>query len=195
MNSFVQSTSNAVESVMQFVGLVTDGRIKHWLSGRKVGLCHVDLRPSVLHATWHMSRSQIFPSFSVCCSVIADGCKTKSRTQNFQPTPDCLQSVTAQCCVQSRAVEWLMFLIALMHAIDNYFNRAYSAVEYTLTLLSYRIVLFINTSVRLAYYVVCCHQQTTTHLIYKMWPLSNLPSINFNSLSAENYYSSAATAT
>jgi len=122
-------------------------------------------------------------------------CKTKSRTQNSQPTPDCLQSVTAQCCVQSRAVEWLMFLIALMHAIDNYFNRAYSAVESTLTLLSYRIVSCINASVWQAYYVVRCHQQTTTRLIYKMWPLSNLPSINFNSLSAENYYSSAATAT
>jgi len=30
----------------------------------------------------------------------------------------------------------------------------------------------INTS-------VCCHQQTTTRLMYKMWPLSNLPSNNF----------------
>jgi len=35
--------------------------------------------------------------------------------------------------------------------------------------------------------VVCCRQWTTTRLIYKMWPLSNLPSNNFNSLSTENY--------
>jgi len=27
--------------------------------------------------------------------------------------------------------------------------------------------------------VVCCRQWTTTRLIYKMWPLSNLPSNNF----------------
>jgi len=34
-------------------------------------------------------------------------------------------------------------------------------------------------------YVVCCRQRTTTCLIYKMEPLSNLPSNNVISLSTE----------
>jgi len=38
-------------------------------------------------------------------------------------------------------------------------------------------------------------QQTTASLIYKSRPLSNLPSNDFNSLSTENCYSSAAFAT
>jgi len=35
--------------------------------------------------------------------------------------------------------------------------------------------------------VVGCHQRTTTRLIFKMQPLSKLPSNNFISLSTENY--------
>jgi len=44
----------------------------------------------------------------------------------------------------------------------------------------------INTVVQQICVVWCC-QQTTTRLIYKMWPLSNLPSNNSNSLSTDNY--------
>jgi len=36
-------------------------------------------------------------------------------------------------------------------------------------------------------YAVSCRKQTSTRLIYKMRPTSNLPSNNFTSLSTENY--------
>jgi len=49
--------------------------------------------------------------------------------------------------------------------------------------------MLINASVHQV--VVCCRQRMTTLLIYKMRPLSNLPSNNIVSLSTENVNSSA----
>jgi len=60
------------------------------------------------------------------------------------------------------------FFVTLMHSI-NYFNCA-----------------FFNASVQHVQ-VVCCRLQTTTDLIYKIQPLSNLPSNNFICLSSENF--------
>lgn len=57
------------------------------------------------------------------------------------------------------------------HAINN-FNRA--------------LALLLTPSVW-PVVVVCCHQQTNTCLIYKLRPLSNLPSKNFNNLSTVNH--------
>jgi len=64
------------------------------------------------------------------------------------------------------------FLIALMHA-TNYFNC--------------ELTRYLTRQFDRSIYVVCRRQWTTTRLIYKMRPLSNLPSNNFNSLSTENY--------